>query len=303
MRQISFRSNRLATALACASLVLVYLPAQDPYPPIQSLVRGDPSFDEQQVRVREFYRQASAGERLPSLNLYRYEIRESDTLFAIAARLSIPYSAVSTLNRMESPEISEAGGQILLPSIPGVFVPLEPETDLELLMHDLRREQEARIVRIVNRGASTNFRFFPGDDFSADERSAFLGLLFRSPLRTLSVTSPFGPRTHPVTGVWGFHAGVDLAAAPGSPVLAARSGTVAATGTDPAMGNYILLKHTGGFTTFYGHLDAVTVSLNDPVRSGMMIGTVGSTGVTTGSHLHFEIRQNDDPRDPMKLLP
>jgi murein DD-endopeptidase MepM/ murein hydrolase activator NlpD len=106
-----------------------------------------------------------------------------------------------------------------------------------------------------------------------------------------------------VTGKWGFHAGVDLAAPRGTPVVAARSGTVADTGLDPIMGNYILLDHAGGFTTFYGHLDSVAVSLNDTIRSGMIIGTVGSSGVTTGAHLHFEIRQNSVPRDPLSLLP
>jgi murein DD-endopeptidase MepM/ murein hydrolase activator NlpD len=204
---------------------------------------------------------------------------------------------------MESSSLGQPGRLILLPSIPGVFVPLTPGTDLELVMHDLRREQTAHVVSVTGESTRTIFRFYPGSDFSPEERSTFFGLLFRLPLRVLTVSSPFGPRNHPMTGVWGFHAGVDFAASPGTPVLAARSGEVIDTGNDPSMGNYVLLRHSGGFTTFYGHLDTVAVSLKDSVSSGKMIGTVGSTGITTGSHLHFEIRQNNDARDPMNLLP
>ena len=106
-----------------------------------------------------------------------------------------------------------------------------------------------------------------------------------------------------MTGAWGVHAGIDTVAPRGTPVVAARSGEVIDTGVDTSMGNYVRLQHRGGFTTFYGHLDTVLVTLNESVSSGMIIGTVGSTGITTGSHLHFEIRQDNDPRDPMKLLP
>jgi len=284
-------------------IVLLGAQAQEPYPLMAVLERGDPVFDSQQEAVRLFYRQFSAGEELPELTLYEYRLQPKDTLFGLAARLSVPYAAIATVNRLQSTDLPEAGETILLPSIPGVFVPLFPETDLELVIHDLRRDEVAVIVPVDTPAGPVMFRFFPGSDFLGEERSTYLGVLFRPPLRTIELSSPFGPRNHPVTGEWGFHAGVDLVSTTGAPVLAARSGTVQATGTDPVMGNYVLLKHSGGFTTFYGHLDTIRVSLNDPVRSGMMIGTVGSTGVTTGSHLHFEIRQNNDPRDPVKLLP
>jgi len=279
------------------------LRAQTGYATIQRLERGDPVFDEQQLALRDFYRRFGAGEELPELEIYEYRLQTGDTLFGIAARLSVPYAAIATLNRMETTELGQVGDTVLLPSIPGVFVPLIPETDLEQIVHDLRREQPARVVNVSSPGGAVPFRFFPGSDFSQEERSTLLGILFRPPLRSMEISSGFGPRIHPVTSEWGFHAGIDIPAASGDPVLASRSGIVTATGSDPVMGNFILISHSGGFTTFYGHLDTIRVSLNDHVLSGMMIGTVGSTGVTTGSHLHFEIRQNNDPRDPLRLLP
>jgi murein DD-endopeptidase MepM/ murein hydrolase activator NlpD len=272
-------------------------------PRIGNLEPEDPVFARQQEAVRLYYRQSSSGTVLPELEVYRYEIAAQDTLFGIAARLAVPYSSVATLNRMENSSLAEPGSSILLPSIPGLFVPLAPETDLELVMHDLRREDRAEVVQVEVRGHTTAFRFYPGEDFAPEERSTFLGLLFRAPVRTMTVSSGFGPRSNPVTGAWSFHAGIDVVAPRGTPVVAARSGQVSEVGQDDRMGNYVLLEHSGGFTTFYGHLDTVLVSLNDSVNSGMIVGTVGSTGITTGSHLHFEIRHDGDPRDPMKLLP
>lgn len=299
---LPLRSVAFLTALMLLPVSAV--PAQIPV--MESLDRTDPVFALQQAQIREFYRRSSAGEELPELDVYRYTTRPEDTLFGISARLSVPYSAIATLNRMTSSDLGDPGQSLLLPSYPGVFLPLDPQTDLEVVVSDLRRDDESRIVTLPDRtrsGRETTFRFFPGSDFHPDERSTFLGVLFRPPLRSIVVTSPFGPRSHPVTGLWGFHAGVDLAGSIGTPVVAARSGIVTDRGEDFAMGKYVLIEHSGGFSTFYGHLDTITVALNDSVRSGMIIGTVGSTGITTGSHLHFEIRQGDNPRDPMKMLP
>jgi len=297
------RSHGFRIASVFLGVVALAIPVAAQYPTIRVLDQTDSTFEQQQESVRLFYRQFSAGGDLPELTIYDYRTTPEDTLFGIAARLSVPYSAIATLNRMEGSALGEPGRSMLLPSIPGIFVPLTPATDLELVMHDLRHEETTRVVSVTGELSSTVFRFYPGSDFLPEERSTFLGLLFRRPLRVLTVSSAFGPRSHPVTGAWGFHAGVDFVAAPGTPVVAARSGQVTDTGTDSSMGNYVLLEHSGGFTTFYGHLATVVVSLKDSVRSGMIIGTVGSTGITTGSHLHFEIRQDKDPRDPMKLLP
>jgi murein DD-endopeptidase MepM/ murein hydrolase activator NlpD len=74
-------------------------------------------------------------------------------------------------------------------------------------------------------------------------------------------------------------------------------------GYNAVLGNHITIKHSGGFETVYGHLRNSLVSLNQEVSSGMIVGQVGSTGLTTGSHLHFEIRQHGRHRDPLPLLP
>jgi len=236
------------------------------------------------------------------LLIYRYEVRENDTLFGIAARFSLPYSAIATLNRIAKPELA-VGRDLLIPGVPGVFVPLSPEDDLESIMHDLRRNRDATVVTVLTETGPTVFRFFAGEDFLPEERTAFLGMVFRHPLPESRLSSPWGPRTNPITAEFGFHGGADYAAPAGTPVLAARGGRVAETGFNDILGNYIVLEHSGGFETVYGHLDHASVSLNDEVRSGMILGAVGSTGMVTGPHLHFEIRQHGRSRDPQPMLP
>ncbi|MFW5744088.1 MAG: LysM peptidoglycan-binding domain-containing M23 family metallopeptidase [Spirochaetota bacterium] len=283
-------------------LALVAGTAVAQYPEIGALDRSDPLYAQHQRDIREYYRRSSAGEELPPLLLYRYSVRTDDTLFGLAARLSLPYSALATLNRLDAPEL-EPGSTLLIPGVPGVFVPLAPESDLESIMHDLRRERQAGVVTVPGQHETSVFRFFPGEDFLPEERLAFLGMMFRHPLPDGELTSRWGHRVNPITAEYGFHGGADYAATEGTRVLASRGGRVSELGDDPVLGRYVILEHTGGFQTVYGHLSTIAVSLNDEVRSGMILGAVGSTGMVTGPHLHFEIRQHGRSRDPEAMLP
>lgn len=303
------RAARSTPGARCLRVVLLLVlagsaapPAGADYPLIRSLNRDDPLYRQHQLDVRDFYRRSGAGAPPPPLLIYRYEVRPDDTIFGIAARFSLPYSAIATLNRLSGP-LLDGVATLLIPGVPGVFVPLVPQSDLELVMHDLRRERPSDVVTIASARGPQAFRFFPGEDYLPEERRGFLGVLFRHPLPDSVVTSPFGPRVNPITQQWSFHGGVDYAAPAGTRVLAARAGTVSSTGFDPILGNYVILDHSGGFQTVYGHLQSVAVSLNQDVRSGMMLGAVGSTGMVTGSHLHFEIRQSGRARDPQRMLP
>ena len=82
-------------------------------------------------------------------------------------------------------------------------------------------------------------------------------------------------------------------------ILAAADGTVSEVGFDPERGNYLILDHGDGLTTLYGQCRDFTVEEGDTVRAGEMIGAVGSTGMSTGPHLHFEVRQDDEPQNPV----
>lgn len=122
------------------------------------------------------------------------------------------------------------------------------------------------------------------------------------PVKGARITSRFGYRTHPITGNYGFHTGLDLAAAEGTPIAAAFYGTIAETGEDDAWGKYVLMEHSDGFATFYCHLSEIYAEEGAVIRQGETIGLVGSTGWSTGPHLHFEVRINGVRVDPELLL-
>ncbi len=112
------------------------------------------------------------------------------------------------------------------------------------------------------------------------------------------VTSPFGPRVHPVYGESSFHSGIDLGAYYGEAVAAAGNGTVISAGWNGGYGNCVIIDIGDGLVALYGHLSSINVSAGQSVSIGQTVGGVGSTGVSTGTHLHFEMRLNGSPVNP-----
>ena len=105
-----------------------------------------------------------------------------------------------------------------------------------------------------------------------------------------------------VSGKYGFHTGLDLAAAEGTPVAASFYGRVVETGSSDVWGNYVLLEHSEDFCTYYCHLSEIYVEEDAVIRQGETVGLVGSTGWSTGPHLHFEVRINGVRVNPETLL-
>ncbi|WP_193198828.1 murein hydrolase activator EnvC family protein [Nostoc sp. MG11] len=117
-----------------------------------------------------------------------------------------------------------------------------------------------------------------------------------------STSSPFGWRMHPVLGYRRFHSGLDFAASYGSTIRAADSGTVIFAGWYGGYGRAIIINHGEGITTLYGHSSELYVSEGQTVERGQAIAAVGSTGLSTGPHLHFEVRRNGTPVNPANYL-
>ena len=118
---------------------------------------------------------------------------------------------------------------------------------------------------------------------------------------TGAVSSPYGMRSHPVTGVHKLHTGVDFQFADGR-AYAAAAGTVTDVAVDAAYGNLVTIAHSDRTATRYAHLAAVLVETGDSVSAGQVIGRIGSTGLATGPHLHFELLVNGEFEDPSRWL-
>jgi murein DD-endopeptidase MepM/ murein hydrolase activator NlpD len=124
-----------------------------------------------------------------------------------------------------------------------------------------------------------------------------------SPIKTkdfINLSSPYGWRDHPTEKQVLFHEGVDISAYPGTPVYSTAQGTIVKIlYSKHGYGNRVVIKHAYGFETLYAHLGVIKVKKGQWVRKNQIIGTVGNTGRSTGPHLHYEIRKNNEPRDPL----
>jgi len=291
-------------------LLLLCTAAFGDYPRIRNLNSRDVLFKQLQSDLQAYFQ---AGSRLPGqdstvfppLRLFSYQLAEGMDLLSLSARLNLPYDCIATLNGFDNPTAVKPGMVVLIPNQPGIFAREVPASTFQEIVASISTNTrvEAMPVRLEKDGSLLGLSFYRGESFTPIERAYFLNILFRFPLPFGRLTSGYGMRDNPFTGDSEFHKGIDLAAPPGTEVFAARDGTVGMIGWDPVMGKMIILNHEAGYQTIYGHLAEIHVQLNDAVRSGMIIGAVGTTGYSTGPHLHFEIRRRGSSRDPAALLP
>ncbi|MBQ8797172.1 MAG: peptidoglycan DD-metalloendopeptidase family protein [Oscillospiraceae bacterium] len=137
---------------------------------------------------------------------------------------------------------------------------------------------------------------------TAGEGTTIGGLTWLKPTTYSRVSSPYGWRIHPVYGDWRFHNGIDLSASSGTPIVATRSGKVVVAQYSSSAGYYVTVDHQDGFQSKYLHMTHYIVGVGDYVTAGQVIGYVGSTGVSTGAHLHFTITYNGNYVNPADYI-
>ena len=138
----------------------------------------------------------------------------------------------------------------------------------------------------------------PQSHFMATSDTSFV-----YPVMTPRLSSKYGNRNHPILHATRHHNGVDLAAPLGAPVRAVTKGTVVFADPYKGYGNLVVIMHSNGVTSHYGHLNEIKVKPGQRIKAGQIIATIGSTGISTGPHLHFELRHNGKILDPIKMIP
>jgi len=163
-------------------------------------------------------------------------------------------------------------------------------------------------VELVNRSQLYQALWYPADGSKAGDYYTFDGRsmkrpFLRSPVEFSRVSSGFGWRNHPLHHQWVQHKGIDFAAPIGTKAFATGDGTVDFVGQQTGYGNIVILKHDGGYSTYYAHLSGFAdIHPGQRVTQGQLIGYVGQSGWATGPHLHYEFRFNDVPQNPLSAM-
>lgn len=280
----------------------------DKMPVIESLkpARSNIAFREYQSIVESNLKTIRSGKE-PEYIFFKYTNTEDFTFQGLAARCCISQDTLATINQIESSHDNIKNKTLILPTVDGLFIPVNGgKTSLEQLLHDNYKNSNLTKIDLCYNIKGKDYLFLLNKKFSPTERAYFLDSSLCLPLNlgTYWVSSEFGSRKNPLSGRIKNHNGIDLAAPVGTPVHAIKEGAVyCCVYDDPTFGNYIILSHDSGtMTSVYAHLSEICVEQYQSIKKGDIIGYVGQTGMATGPHLHFEIRQGGVPKDPRLKL-
>jgi murein DD-endopeptidase MepM/ murein hydrolase activator NlpD len=217
-----------------------------------------------------------------SLSLDRVEQKQVAKLNEIRERIDVRARRMQSMLNDLGIKVGRASSE---DATGGPFIPLKPpQSDANAFETQLYR---------INVGRAQIDR----------DRQTLLAVPVRKPLiGEIVTTSPFGIRMHPLLRRLAIHTGLDLRGDLGEPVRATATGKVTIAGRQGGYGNMVEISHGGGLVTRFGHLSEISVKLGQVVLIGEMVGRIGSTGRSTGPHLHYETRANGEPVDPQKFL-
>ncbi|MDR1389227.1 MAG: M23 family metallopeptidase [Treponema sp.] len=289
------------SAFGLGALYVAFIP--EPLPPEEDILAGRTAYsggpdvlelsDEIPLDLTESF----------SWNTYR--VRSGDSVEGIARRFGLSIDAVIASNDIKNVRRNLLIGEtIRIPNMDGIPYTVKPGDSYPAIAKSLEVPLEAVLDAndIQNDDVRTGtVLFIPGAKMSREDLRQAMGMLFIYPLAGRQ-TSPFGWRRDPFTGVRSYHAALDLAAPMGTPIKASGDGRISSVGTNAVYGNFIIISHAGNYQTMYGHLSKILVSRGTYVNQGTIIGRVGSTGRSTGPHLHFAAYKNSSAINPLEIL-
>jgi len=279
--------------------------------PVMDKAPGDSTF---QKEFRDMMRKDSRW------HLTRYRIRTGDNLWSIARRFKIDHKLIIKANGINNPDMLGRGKTILVPNREGVRYRIRRNDTLSAIARrhsvspgTIRSHNGIVAARIVagrsifipdarpeRRTERVNQPVREQQAIAADEERT-ARLRFRWPLSG-RITSSFGMRTSPISGKRSFHTGMDIGCSMETPVRAAAAGKVIFSGWKDVFGNTVIIRHRDGYISVYAHHKTNTVRENDTVKAGDVIARSGTSGASTGPHLHFEIRKHLTPLNPRRFL-
>lgn len=234
-----------------------------------------------------------------------YEVKKGDTLSEIAEDFDISLDTIISINGFTSAKSLKPNQLLKVPNQSGIMY-VAPKASSVQEIADSYNISADRIID-ANGLLSENIPagkplFLPDVRLPAAQLREIAGTLFQWPVRG-RITSWFGWRKDPFTGRRSFHNAIDIAAPYGSPIGASMDGRVVETGYSPILGKYVMMSHTGGWKTLYAHMSEIVVKEGQYVSQGRTLGRIGTTGYSTGPHVHFEVIKNGVLVNPLNYLP
>lgn len=251
----------------------------------------------------------SQNEEPSPLTYQTYRVKSGDMIGFIADEFNVTQDTIISVNNIKQSRLIQPGQYLKIPSMPGIIYTVKKngETAESIAKkYDINAEKCA-FVNNLNISSELNAGsvvFVPDAELDWATRQEINGDLFKKPLHSRYwLSSPYGWRDSPFsTGKRTFHGGLDMATSQGTPVYPALDGKVTAVGFNSTYGNYVIISHHSGYKTLYAHMSTVNCKKGNFVYTNTMIGRVGSTGMSTGPHLHFTVYKNGKTVNPSLLL-
>jgi LysM repeat protein len=237
----------------------------------------------------------------PPLTKTLHTVQSGENLWVIAREHGVDVPTLYGANEQLDGGYIHPGDQLVVPSQKGVLVSVKKERSLSEIA-DRYRVPLATVARANHLEHDTPLE--PGQEiFVPGGRPLDRGTFIWPLVNFGRISSGFGYRTHPIYRRRLWHSGIDLTAGYGTPIRAARSGRVTSCGWNGGLGKTVVIRHDNGFQTVYGHCAKIHVKRNQYIKKGQTIASVGNTGISTGPHLHFEVRKGGRAVNPLRYLP
>ena len=242
-----------------------------------------------------------------SVSFQTYKVKSGDTISSIALKFGLTnISTLISVNKIDNVRALMAGQKIRVPNQDGI-VHIVAKGDS---LNSLSVKYRVSVEELLDANDLTNEvlaagkeLFIPGARMDSSALKKAMGELFVSPIAaSYRLSSYFGRRADPFTGVPSSHTGIDMACPTGTAINAAMSGKVVYVGWSNIFGNYVIINHGNGYQTLYGHMSKILCRSGQSVGQTTKIGLVGSTGYSTGPHLHFTVYKNGKLVDPLTLF-
>jgi len=234
-----------------------------------------------------------------------YTVTEGENISTLAVNMGLNQGTIISVNKITNTRLLQIGKVLKIPNQDGVLHTVRSGDTLDSIAEKYKSETED--IKTANELFSDKIKagtdlFIPGAKLDWVSLQEINGDLFIWPVNG-AVTSPYGYRKDPFSeNHMQFHSGLDIRGSTGTPVRAAMAGRVSNTGFDPVLGNYVVVNHHSGYRTLYGHLSVIRTKNGAYVGTGERLGDVGSTGLSTGPHLHFMVYKNGVTVNPRSLM-